>query len=135
MQNNKGFYCRPSGRLYSPACMRNSMQRKSHNFQRFSLFLILYNDFLKFLENRDKEFKLRPMYFNFPRELHHHLHVSYLNIRSGNEIEAATRELSQAPLKTFVKLAEDSNIFIQEANNRIEIARQNQLFKINLSRY
>ena len=25
----------------------------------------LYNDFLKFAENRDKEFKLEPKYFNF----------------------------------------------------------------------
>ena len=53
-------------------------------FKRLTLFSILYNDFLKFSENRDKEFKLVPRYFNFPR--------------TGNyiiscEIEAATRGL------------------------------------------
>ena len=40
------------------------------------------------------------------------LHISYLNIRSGHEIEAAIRGLSQVPLKTFVKLAKNFNIFI-----------------------
>ena len=40
---------------------------KSHNFQRLPLSSILYNDFLNFLENRDKEFKLGPMHSNFAR--------------------------------------------------------------------
>ena len=44
--------------------------------------------------------------------LHHQLHIASLNIRSGNEIKAAIRGLSKVPLKTFVKLAEDFNIFI-----------------------
>ena len=62
-----GNNCRPSGWLYSPARMRTSRQKKSHNFQRLSLFSILYNDFLKFLENHNKEFKLGPTHFHFPR--------------------------------------------------------------------
>ena len=45
-------------------------------------------------------------------ELRHQLHSAYLSIRSGHEKEAAIYELSKAPLKTFVKLAEDFNIFI-----------------------
>ena len=57
--------CRSSGWLYSPARMRNNSYKKSNNFQRLSLFSILYDD-LKFSNNRDKEFKLGPMYFNFP---------------------------------------------------------------------
>ena len=60
------IYC-PSGRLYSSARMKNSRWKKSHNFQRLPLFSILYDDFLRFSKNRDKEFKLGPMYFNFPR--------------------------------------------------------------------
>ena len=59
--------CQPSGRLYSPARMRNSIQKKSHNFYKLPVFSILYNDFLKLQENRDKQFKLGPSYFNFPR--------------------------------------------------------------------
>ena len=55
------------GRLYSSARMRNSTYEKYHNFQRVPLFSILYNDFLKFLENRYKWFKLRSTYFNFLR--------------------------------------------------------------------
>ena len=45
----------------------------SKNFQRLPLFSMLYNDFRKFSENWDKEFKLGPTYFNFPGtgELHH----------------------------------------------------------------
>ena len=42
---------------YSSASMRNSRQKKSHNFQRLPQFSILCNAFLKFSENRDKEFK------------------------------------------------------------------------------
>ena len=42
----------------------------------------------------------------------HQLHISYLNIRSDHDIEAATRGNSYVPLKTFVKLAQDINIFI-----------------------
>ena len=33
--------------------------------KRLSLFSILFDDFLKFSEIRDKESKLGPMYFNF----------------------------------------------------------------------
>ena len=44
--------------------------------------------------------------------LHHQLDISYLNIRSDHEIEAATLELLYAPVKTVVKLAEDFDIFI-----------------------
>ena len=53
--------------------MRNSRQKKSHNFQRLPLFSTLFNDFLKlkFSENRDKEFKLGPTYFNFTRTGNH----------------------------------------------------------------
>ena len=58
--------CRSSGRFYSPARMKNSRKKKSRNFQRLSLFSILYNNFLRFSENRDKEFKLGPTYFNVP---------------------------------------------------------------------
>ena len=54
-----------------PARMRNSWYKKSHNFQRLSLFSILYDGFLKFSENWDKEFKFRPMYFNSPRTGNH----------------------------------------------------------------
>ena len=44
----------------------------------------------------------------------HKLHNSYLNIRSDYDydIEAATNEYSQVPLKTFVMLAQDINIFV-----------------------
>ena len=42
--------------------MRNSRSKKSHNFQGLLLLSILYDDFLKFFKNRDKEF-----YLNFPR--------------------------------------------------------------------
>ena len=66
--------------------------RKTHNFQMLPLFSILYDDFLKFSENRDKEFKLVPMYFNFPCTGNYI--IVYLNIRSGHEIEAAIRWLS-----------------------------------------
>ena len=59
--------CRPSGRLYSCARMRNSRLKKSHNFQRLTLLSILYDDFLTFSENRDKKFKLGSTYFNFCR--------------------------------------------------------------------
>ena len=45
-----------------PACKKN----RPHNFQKLPLFLILYNDLFKFLENQDKEFKFGPMYSNFP---------------------------------------------------------------------
>ena len=48
------YNSRPTGRLYSPARIRNSRQKKSHNFQRLPLFSISYNDFLKLPENRDK---------------------------------------------------------------------------------
>ena len=54
------------GRLYSATRMRSSRLKKSHNFQRLPLFSIFYNDFLKFSESRDKEFKLGQTYFNFP---------------------------------------------------------------------
>ena len=57
----------PQGGFIVPPRMKNSRQKKSHFFQRLSLFSILYNDSLKFSENRDKEFKLGTMYFNFPR--------------------------------------------------------------------
>ena len=53
------------------------------------------------------------------------LQISYLNIRSDHDREGATREYSQVPLKTFVKLAQDINIFIQGATTHIEIARRN----------
>ena len=43
----------------------SSRYKKSHSFQSLPLFWILYNDFLKFLGNRDKEFKLGPRYMNF----------------------------------------------------------------------
>ena len=56
----------PSGRLYSPARMRNSRWKTSHNFQRLPLFSMLYDDFVKFSKNRDKELILGPMYFIFP---------------------------------------------------------------------
>ena len=36
-------------------------------FKRLPLFSILYDDYLRFSKNRDKEYKLRPMYFYFPR--------------------------------------------------------------------
>ena len=72
-----------------------SRTKKNHNFQRLPLFWILENDFPNFSKNRDKEFKLGATYFNFPRqELYHQLHIGYLNIRSGHEIEAAIHALS-----------------------------------------
>ena len=97
----------------------SSRYKKSHSFQSLPLFWILYNDFLKFLGNRDKEFKLGPRYMNFRLywELHHQLHNSYLNIRSDHEIETATLGFSQVPLKTFVKLALDINHFYIGSNH------------------
>ena len=53
------------------------------------------------------------------------LQISYLNIRSDHDREGATREYSHVPLKTFVKLPQDINIFIQGATTHIEIARRN----------
>ena len=62
-----GSYCRPSGRICSLACMRKSRLKKYQIFQSLSLFSILYDHSLKFSNNRDKEFLLGIMYFNFPR--------------------------------------------------------------------
>ena len=52
--------CRPQGGFITPHVWEIIGKKKSHNFQRLPLFSILYNDFLKFKENRDKEFKLGP---------------------------------------------------------------------------
>ena len=41
--------------------------RKNFTIFKGLLASILYNDFLKFSENRDKEFKLGPTYLNVPR--------------------------------------------------------------------
>ena len=62
-------------------------------FKSLSLFSILCNGFVKFLENRKKEFKLKLMYFNVPRT-GNQMHLGYLNIRSGHEIESAIRGIS-----------------------------------------
>ena len=69
--------------------MRNSKYKKSYNFQKLPLFSILYDDFLKFSENWDKEFKLKPNYFNFV-VLGTTIPAAYLlsNIKSGHEMEA-----------------------------------------------
>ena len=42
------------------------MWKKSRNFQKLTLFSILYDGFINFSENRDKELMLGRMYFNFP---------------------------------------------------------------------
>ena len=64
-QHNYHIYCHHSGWLHSSARMRNGTKKKSHNSQRLPLFSILYDYFLKFSENRNKQFKLRPMHFKF----------------------------------------------------------------------
>ena len=52
--------CRPTG-VYSSARVRKISWKRSHNFRRLSLFSILYIDLIEYAENRDKEFRLRPM--------------------------------------------------------------------------
>ena len=56
-------YCRLSGRFYSPALMRSKL-KKSHNFRRLPISAILYTDFLKFSENRDKIISTRTHAFS-----------------------------------------------------------------------
>lgn len=68
-------YGHPSGELYRPA------RTQSHNHTS-----ILYIDFLKFLENRDKEFKIGHTHFSFARAGNY--------IKSNHEIEAAIFGLS-----------------------------------------
>ena len=66
-----------------------------NNFQRLPLFSILYDDFLMFSENRDKDFKLGSRILIFlVLGTTHQLCIGHLNIRSGHEIEAAIRGLS-----------------------------------------
>ena len=76
----------------------------------FRFYIIISLGFRK-IETKNLNSNPRILIF-FVLGTNHQLHISYLNIRSYHDIEAAIRGYSYVPLKTFVKLAQDINIFI-----------------------
>ena len=113
-----GSYCRPSGRICSPACMRKSRRKKSQIFQRLSLFSILYDHLLKFSNNRDKEFYSESCILIFllpettpPAAQRLSKHSKWSWNRSDHSWASTFIDSFE---ETFIKLAQDFNVFVKE---------------------